>query len=403
MRVRPVALILVLSLTSIAHAQWQPDGYPVCTADHEQYSAQVISDGAGGAFITWYDYRAVSADLYAQRINAAGVAQWTLNGVPICTLPSQQVAPTLVADGAGGFIVSWYDDRSGNYDIYAQRVNSAGVPQWTANGVALCTAANSQVFQQIVSDGAGGAIVAWQDFRNGVDDDIYVRRINASGVAQWTANGVGLCVLAGDQLNPAIASDGAGGAIVAWQDNRSASPDIYAQRVTASGVVQWTANGAAISTAANTQYSPKIVPDGAGGAIIQWDDYRNGSGDIYVQRVNSAGTPQWTANGVGACVAAGFQGWAALVSDGSGGAIVAWEDNRIVNTDIYANRVSASGVPQWTLNGEPVCTDVNEQYGIAMTADGAGGCCADVVRLSDPGRRRVRAAHQCIRLRAMDD
>ena len=111
--------------------------------------------------------------------------------------------------------------KRGDSDIYAQRVNASGVPQWTADGVALCTAANYQAYPTIVSDGAGGAIVTWQDGRSGYRNsaaDIYAQRVNALGVPQWTADGVALCTAASSQGSPTIVSDGAGGAIVTWQD-----------------------------------------------------------------------------------------------------------------------------------------------------------------------------------------
>ncbi|MFA4949184.1 MAG: T9SS type A sorting domain-containing protein, partial [Candidatus Krumholzibacteriia bacterium] len=169
-----------------------------------------------------------------------------------------------------------------------QRVNASGVVQWTADGVALCTPMMSQYSPTIVSDGAGGAIVTWWDYRNGYD--IYAQRVNASGVVQWTADGVALCAVGWDQCNPTIVSDGAGGAIVTWDDSRSGGGyDIYAQRVNASGVVQWTANGVALCTATGYQYSPTIVSDGAGGAIVTWWDYRSGNNDIYAQRVDANG------------------------------------------------------------------------------------------------------------------
>jgi hypothetical protein len=36
------------------------------------------------------------------------------------------VSPTIVSDGSSGAIITWQDKRSGNYDIYAQRVFSDG-------------------------------------------------------------------------------------------------------------------------------------------------------------------------------------------------------------------------------------------------------------------------------------
>ena len=76
--------------------------------------------------------------------------------VPLCTAAIGQDAPTIVSDGAGGAIVTWLDHRNGtvfsNADIYAQRVSAAGVPLWTADGVALCTAAGNQQYPTIVGE-----------------------------------------------------------------------------------------------------------------------------------------------------------------------------------------------------------------------------------------------------------
>jgi hypothetical protein len=365
------SFIMVLSISLIpfaAHAQWQLDGVPVSTAANNQQNPTVVSDGLGGAIVTWQDARSGTADIYAQRVNASGVAQWTASGVALCTAAFDQYTPTIVSDGSGGAIVTWYDYRSGtNNDIYAQRVNALGVAQWTANGVALCTAANDQYIPTIVSDGSGGAIVTWYDLRSGTNFDIYAQRVNALGVAQWTANGVALSTAAFDQSSPTIVSDGSGGAIITWQDARSGLFDIYAQRVNASGVAQWTANGVALCTAAGDQFYPTIVSDGSGGAIVTWQ------GDIYAQRVNALGVTQWTANGVALCTAANDQYSPTIVSDGSGGAIVTWYDYRSGPADIYVQRVNASGVAQWTANGVALCTAANDQWSPTIVSDGSGG------------------------------
>ncbi|HXV13540.1 MAG TPA: hypothetical protein VEC56_04985, partial [Candidatus Krumholzibacteria bacterium] len=87
--------------------------------------------------------------------------------------------------------MAWEDNRAANEDIYVQRITSAGVPQWTANGVALCVAVNGQYLPSIESDGAGGAIVTWRDLRTPANGyDIYARRVNSAGTPLWTANGV---------------------------------------------------------------------------------------------------------------------------------------------------------------------------------------------------------------------
>ena len=108
-------------------------------------------------------------------------ANWVQDGVALCTATGGQYYPTIVSDGAGGAIVTWYDYRSGNADIYAQRVNSSGTVQWTANGVAISTATNSQDTPTIVSDGAGGAIITWRDYRSGTNRDIYAQKVESLG------------------------------------------------------------------------------------------------------------------------------------------------------------------------------------------------------------------------------
>ena len=373
---------LALLLPRPSAAAWPTNplvNVPLCTAPGNQYTPTSVTDGAGGAIVAWTDSSGTSYDIYAQRISADGTPQWAANGVALCTAAGEQYAVAIVADGAGGAVVTWYDNRSGsNYDIYAQRISSAGAVQWAANGVALCTVTDAQWYPASTSDGTGGAIVTWQDGRSGTNDDIYAQRISGTGTVQWAANGVALCTATGDQWSPTITSDGAGGAIVTWYDWRSDYGDIYAQRISAAGAVQWTANGVALCTATNAQWYPTLVADGASGAIVVWSDSRNDTGsgnwDLYVQRVSAAGAVQWTANGVALCTATGEQWGPNITSDGAGGAIVVWYDQRSgSNYDVYVRKISAAGAVQWTANGVALCTAAGDQYNPVITSDGAGG------------------------------
>jgi len=102
--------------------------------------------------------------------------------VAICTTTGSQESPTLVSDGTGGAIITWEDFRNGtDFDIYAQRINASGTVRWTANGVAISTATGTQQIPTIVGDGSGGAIIAWEDYRNGTDYNIYAERVDQVG------------------------------------------------------------------------------------------------------------------------------------------------------------------------------------------------------------------------------
>jgi hypothetical protein len=382
--------LFVLSAPIGAHATWQVNGVPISTAASFQAMPRIASDGSAGAIMTWMDGRNGGYDVYTQRVNAAGVVQWTTDGVALGTGVGDQQVPAIVSDGSGGAIVAWQDSRSGNFDIYVQRIDASGTVQWTGNGVAICTAAADQLNTTIASDGSGGAVVTWYDHRSGADD-IYAQRINASGAVQWTANGVALCAATGDQRFPVIVSDGSGGAVVTWQDSRGGTNwDMYAQRINASGVVQWTADGVALCTAAGNQEIFTITADGSGGAMVTWQDSRGADIDIYAQRINTSGVVQWTINGVGLCTAAGTQGNPTISSDGSGGAIVAWNDGRSGTADIYAQRVDASGVMQWTADGLALCAAAGTQQNPTISSDGSGGA---IVAWSDsrPGAADIYA------------
>ncbi len=325
-----------------------PQNVSICTAVNDQFQPQIASDGAGGAIMVWYDGRGgTNYDIYAQRVSSAGAVQWTSDGVAICTVANNQMFPQIVTDGSGGAIFVWQDYRAVTTSgIYAQRVNSAGAVQWATNGVAICTVAIAGSRPKIISDGSGGAIIVWEDWRGG-NYDIYAQRVDGAGAVQWATNGVPLCTAVGEQSVPQITTDGSGGAIVVWQDYRSGTNyDIYAQRVDGAGAVQWATNGVPLCTAANEQSQHAVVSDGSSGAIIVWYDGRTGMvWDIYAQRVNGVGTVQWATDGVAICTAPIDRVYPQIVSDGSGGAVMVWYDRRSgTNWDIYAQGISAGGL-----------------------------------------------------------
>ena len=112
-----------------------------------------------------------------------------------------------------------------------QRVNSAGTAQWTTNGVTLCSAAGEQVCQEIVSDGPGSAIVVWEDFRSGTNYEVYIRRVGGTGPVGPAG---GVASLGPHVLHfPQVVPDGSGGAIVSWADARSGQNDVFAQQLSA--------------------------------------------------------------------------------------------------------------------------------------------------------------------------
>jgi len=373
----PVSLVVIALFAAPASGIWQENGSGVCTELCCQANPRLVADGMGGAFVCWDDKRGgLTEDLYAQHLTDVGDACWQSQGIAVCTAANSQYWPRMVRDGSGGIIVVWQDFRNGtNTNLYARRIDASGTPLWAANGVAICTSADEQQYTRIISDGAGGAIITWQDCRTGIDNDIYAQRISASGSVRWTSNGVQVCQMSySEQEKPGMVPDGLGGAIIIWQDMRSNCYDVYAQRIDASGAVLWSANGIPICAAEGDQMNVRAVPDGAGGAIVAWEDWRSGGADLYVQHVNILGNVTWTADGVRASSSAYTKASADFAPDGIGGAILVWQETAEGgDRDIVAQRLNASGIPQWGEDGVVVCANSAYQHSPCVVSDEMGG------------------------------
>jgi hypothetical protein len=259
-------------------------------------TTQICSDGNDGAIITWQDERSGNRDIYAQRINSSGDVLWTTNGVEICAASNYQGFPQLCTDGMNGAIITWRDQRLGPSHIYAQRINSTGEVQWTPDGEVICIAADVQVDQQICSDGLNGAFITWHTWviDSSEESDIYAQRINSSGEVQWMTNGIPVCTTNGRQSIPQICESAVGSAIITWLDNG----DVCAQTINSTGGTEWVTNGVPICTESSPQSEQKICIDGAEGAIILWQDARYPKPSFYAQRINSTGEVQWSVNGI---------------------------------------------------------------------------------------------------------
>ncbi len=351
-------------LDSNGNKLWGTWGAQVYTGPEDQDYPLIVSDGAGGAVVVWRDDRDSNDDLRAQRLDASGSMLWSSSGIPVCTDLSNQNRHRIVSDGAGGVIVTWDDNRSSNNDIYAQRVDLNGIVQWTIDGIPICVAANQQTFPQIVSDEAGGAIITWQ----GSTVALNAQRVDAGGDTLWAANGIVVCSNPyGGRSNPQIAMDGSGGAVLCWYDTRTPR-GIYGQRIDAAGDTLWNGAGAQICLAVGTMSEPGIASDGSGGAAIVWkESLRQPSdyGDVYAQIVDASGYVQGPSGGIAICTAESEQRYTHIATDSAGGGIITWSDSRYSATyqsDIYAGRAYFNGTTDTDVQDAPVAGYLSQNF-----------------------------------------
>ncbi len=336
---------------------WAANGVPVDTMPGYQLKPSLIPDGSSGVIVVWEATRSGRSQIYAQRLDSLGVVKWTANGLPVATTLTEETDPVAVTDGAGGAMISWYDARStaGGYNsVYAQRINGSGAPPapWPAAGVSIVDATDFPSLPTMAVNDSGGAVIAWEDYRdfgtNGAD--IYAQRVDGSGNLRWTLNGAAVCAFSGDQVSPTLTRDGSGGTILAWEDVRGGTTNrtIYGQRMLSGGTKSWATDGVLFCSAPQRRFYPKIIADGVGGGITTWQDYRTGvNTDIYAQRVTGGGALLWGSTGVAVCDTTNDQQLPVLVSDGGAGALIAWHDGRggslTSNYDIYVQHLNANG------------------------------------------------------------
>lgn len=357
---------------------WGPNGVPICTARNTQQHIRMVPDGSGGAIIVWEDWRRSNeADIYAQRISKNGDGLWGGDfGVVVCTAPNSQVNPVIVSDGSGGAIIAWEDLGSSISAIYALRINGntgSAYDGWVSTGVLVYASSGEQRSPEIVEDGNGGAVVVWQEFSG---RSIMAGKVGPDGSWLWASS---VTTGMNRKSNHKVINDGQEGAIVVWEEIVEGNSDIYGQRLSLSDGTIWSSSFP-VCADPSQQINPQIVPDGQRGAIITWTDFRNGNGnpDIYAQRIDSNGNPIWPKNGIAVCMKEGEQGNPVIINDlisnTTTGAIIAWEDMREGNWDIYAAKVGTDTYSDSeTGGGKLMAGGLLEQRSPRLVSDNQGG------------------------------
>jgi hypothetical protein len=144
-----------------------------------QTNPTVAMDLAGDFVVAWQSYRqdGEGYGVYAQRYNAAGLAQGSEFRVNNYTT-NAQFAPTIAMDSTGDFLVAWtsYGQDGSGYGTYAQRFNAAGVAQDPEFKVNTYTTGKQET-PAAAMDSNGEFVVAWASRdQDGSFYGIYARR-----------------------------------------------------------------------------------------------------------------------------------------------------------------------------------------------------------------------------------
>jgi hypothetical protein len=370
-----IALAFALGAAPAARADWPAVGLGVAVAGGTQANPDAAADGEGGAYVVWEDSRAGYTDIWCQRLTRAGAPHpgWPAGGIGVCLADVAQVTPRVCIDGAGGALIVWCDQTGGQLqsDIYMQHVTgdgaiAAGWPAATSRGVIVCGAGRRQNAPVIVPDGSGGAFIAWSDNRwSASTPNVGFAHVLASGAYApgWPGLGYDLFEETYAQQFPSLAVDGSGGCFIGFTDGQYFAVDpalnyeITLMRYSTDGNVLsgFAEQGNDLTGTRGSQSTPSLVSDGSGGVFVAWQDARNNPDiDIYATRIDGNGAVHagysLLATGLALSTAAGEQTAPRAVSDGAGGALVVWSDARTSPAfRLYASHATGTGTiaPGW--------------------------------------------------------
>ncbi len=349
-----------------------------------KYSSSCAMDSAGNAVVVWYDGRTGGYHIHCQRFTSTGDTIGSNFQVDENLGSENSHKPKVYMNKGGEFIVVWDNDIENN-SIYARRYDATGNPYGIEFKVNDNMGTKNQQFPAVDMNQIGNTVVVWSDYRtptgiygqrldndgnlidvnflitdNGYYPDvavsnsnnfvvvwrysssIYLQRFNASGD---TINGI---IKISDSTGnhqrhyPSIGMNDTSSFVVAWQDYRNGSYEIYAQRFTPEGDtigINFKANDTTISC-----YAPSVAISSSGRFLITWRDVRNGNNDIYAQLYDTDGSMVDSNFKVNTTDGSSNQLNPSVASNTSSKFIVVWEDYNSPR-GIYGQWYDTTGTP----------------------------------------------------------
>jgi hypothetical protein len=316
MRTSFLILALLLFSGSSLFSQWSNDpnvNLLICNVNNAQLLPKTAMTSTGETYITWFDGRSGNLDVYLQKLDANGNAQFAANGLLISSNPQNPWIGQydIEVDDDDNLIIVFPDKRNaGGSDTtvnpYAYKISPTGTFLWGANGVALSNTTSTYQLWPTASIASDGSIFVTWWAEGDSTSSIYTQKLNSNGVLQWANPYIVQGVAPDKNIYPNNAPSDNGSVLVTWcfgpQGGGSFVPDIktiFVRKVSGTGTAVWTDS---IFTETDPDIPPyvvpQVVPDGNNGAYFSWSYLRGPSLTSAVQRVSSSGTLSFPANGV---------------------------------------------------------------------------------------------------------
>ncbi len=383
---------------------WGPDGlalsdntafepYPVMAVpdDNQTVFAWQSEDSTGQGIIRLQKVAADSTRLWGQwgieyKSSLAGE-----NFIYPALVPSDNQSVILVFHKQTG---SWMNPKQ----IWAQKFDAAGNPVW-ASDVPVFNGSGVPIIPRFLvePDGAGGVVVCWHDTRAGMGIfNVFVQRINSSGNVLFTTDGVAVGPTTNSiQMNPGMAFNPVNQTITTFfnvENTGQSQWGLAGQMFDAGGQALWSAAMNVVIPMGSVEISNIEVRRAYNQALVtyQYYDFVNSS-DARIQGMltDGFGNTVWMPAITTICnVQSGkVHGVTGYYHDQQW--ILAWEDGRNGNPDVYAQNVLISGQLGPAPSGQDESLPGTDRISLAIAPNPFSD--ALTIRLSgiEPGKLRV--------------
>ena len=293
-------------------------------------------------------------------ISEISLAQWSSNpavNLAVCDTTGEQALAKIGSTSDGGCYISWFDNRSGSYAVYLQRLDPLGNKLWAPNGLLISNnqQSSSLVDWDLLVDDNDNAIVAFTDTRNSGNLNPFVYAISPSGNFLWGANGIDLNPTSDFQANPNLAKTDDGNIVVAWIISGSRN-QVGLQKISPAGTTLWGTNPIILQSATEGYNYPDVVTSDSGGVVLfhtaVTGNFPAQTVKLRAKRISSAGTVSWGVNIQDLGRISSFS-TPKVYSDENNGGLISWHDDRNMDNlqSAFVQRVSSNGTLYFPVDG----------------------------------------------------
>ncbi len=336
------------------------------TGFNQENISAVFNTNSNTLAAVWEENRGEDKRIFAQALNSeTGSSLWDDGGLQLSTESTSQTIAKISNEG-DNYYVGWSDYNMDFMDpvneIVGQKIVDGDL-EWGVNGKLIVDLEGDDILEDLV-----GRYYIWRN-NTWPDDNIYVKLVDEDGntAPGWSEDGLLVCGATNNQSNAkGVMTEE--GLLVIWTDNRSGvSSDIYSQLITEDGNILWDADGISIVDFDQDQTNPVFIySEVSSEIVVAWEDFRNANKDIFVQKFSptqsSGGAGIWQSNGVEAVVKAGEQSSIGL-AENDGKFLISWADySGGAYSDLFIQNVDENGNILLNSDGLIICDEIRNQY-----------------------------------------